>query len=108
MEKLKVSVQTGNWFDNLFGGEKGADAAFAYDEDVLLAALSEDALAVFLPKAQALCRGLGCPLVYAEKQGHHQQEQRAATHAPGGDDPRAQTAQKGEKIVRHSRYFTPA
>jgi len=30
MEKLKVSVQTGNWFDNLFGGEKGADAAFAF------------------------------------------------------------------------------
>jgi hypothetical protein len=33
---------------------------------VLFAALSEDALAGFLPKAQALCRGLGCPLVYTQ------------------------------------------
>ena len=30
MKKLAISVQTGDWFDELFGGEPGADAGFAF------------------------------------------------------------------------------
>ena len=51
---------------------------------------------------------LSGPLVHAQKQRHHQQQQRPAAHAPGGNDPGPQTAQKGDPILRHSRYFTPA
>lgn len=30
MKKLSVSVQTGDWYDELFGGDKGAEQAFAF------------------------------------------------------------------------------
>lgn len=33
MKKLPVSIQTGDWFDDLFGGEPNADAAFAFIKD---------------------------------------------------------------------------
>ena len=48
---------------------------------------------------------LGTLLVHPQKQGHHQQQQSAAPHAPGGEDARSQSA---EKWQYHSRYFTPA
>lgn len=51
---------------------------------------------------------LGGPLVHVKKQCHHQQQQRSAAHAPGGENTGAQTAEKGNEPVRHSRYFTPA
>ena len=30
MGKLNICIQTGNWYDNLYGAEAGVDAAFAY------------------------------------------------------------------------------
>lgn len=33
MRKLPVSIQTGDWFDDLFGGEPNTDAAFAFIKD---------------------------------------------------------------------------
>lgn len=42
------------------------DSAFAYDEDVLLAAVSPQALPAFEEQARACCAGCGCALVIAE------------------------------------------
>lgn len=41
-------------------------AAFAYDEDVLLAAVDPADLSAFLESARPLCQGLGCPVVYTQ------------------------------------------
>ena len=51
---------------------------------------------------------LGRPLVDVQEEGHHQQQQCAAAHAPGGEDAGPQTAEEGKDPVCHSRYFTPA
>ena len=41
-------------------------AAFAYDEDVLLAAVDPADLSAILESARPLCQGLGCPVVYTQ------------------------------------------
>ena len=35
------------------------------------------------------------PLIHVQKQCHHQQQQRSAAYAPGGDDAGTQAAEKG-------------
>jgi hypothetical protein len=50
---------------------------------------------------------LGLPVVHSQKQGHADQQQRPAAHAPAGQRARNQGGQKWKQPIYHSRYLTP-
>ena len=46
-------------------------------------------------------------LIYVEKEGHYQQEEGAASDAPGRKNSRQKACNEGNKKIRHSKYRTP-
>ena len=52
--------------ERLRGASQGLDAAFAFDEDVLLVALAPERMEAFETAAQPLCTAQGCPVVLTQ------------------------------------------
>ena len=50
---------------------------------------------------------LRCLLIYVEKEGHHQQEEGAASDAPGGKNSCQKTRDERNEKICHNKYRTP-